>query len=95
MPVMTAHMAAYSTVQMPSEPMMPSGRSRPGLRTSSAAVATWTHIQRCFRQNTSVKHGLVIAGDAARRAVSNPMNEKNTMEAPEKMPLTPNGANGV
>lgn len=40
MPVMTRHMPAYRAVQMTSDPMIPSGRSLPGFRTSSAAVAT-------------------------------------------------------
>ena len=38
MPVMTADMATYSTAEITSAPMMPIGRSRCGLRASSAVV---------------------------------------------------------
>ncbi|MCY1229791.1 hypothetical protein D3C72_1739190 [compost metagenome] len=40
MPVMIAATTTYSTVHTASEPMMPIGRSRRGLRTSSAAEVT-------------------------------------------------------
>ncbi|MNT16274.1 hypothetical protein D3C72_1513670 [compost metagenome] len=40
MPVMMAATTTYSTVHTASEPMMPIGRSRRGLRTSSAAEVT-------------------------------------------------------
>ncbi len=40
MPVTTIDTATYSAVQMMSEPIMPRGTSRCGLRVSSAAVAT-------------------------------------------------------
>ena len=40
MPVITAAVATYSTVQTISEPMMPRGRLRWGSRVSSAAVLT-------------------------------------------------------
>ena len=39
-PVITRAIAAYRTAQMPSEPRIPTGRSRPGSRVSSAHVAT-------------------------------------------------------
>ena len=40
MPTTTRDTATYRAVQIPSEPMMPIGRSRCGRRVSSAAVAT-------------------------------------------------------
>mmetsp|Transcript_10232 Transcript_10232/g.44485 ORF Transcript_10232/g.44485 Transcript_10232/m.44485 type:complete len:253 (+) Transcript_10232:601-1359(+) len=40
MPVMTRHMSAYSAAHTPRDPMIPTGRSRPGSAHSSAHVAT-------------------------------------------------------